>query len=650
MIKQRSRRSAFLGVALFAGLCLAASAAPVKVRTVVDNASVKASPEIGAKSLAKLPLNTTLEVRDKQGEWYKVSFEKDGATIEGYIHEMLVEEAPGEAAVQEPAGKPAEEAKPDLSAEIESAIDSAKESIRQDKGLAGAQESLDGLLAKVFNISDPKQQRSLAVEIYLWLGIARLAGGDNAAGLREFKKMFDVDPVVAKEAIRNVATPKVDSLLKLAEQESLGLISDFSLEVSSDPVSAEIFVDGRDLGSTPGTFRLTSPKFVLEVKKTGFVPVREDVFLTAASGNKKEYKLELMKRDLTLTSEPAGAAVFLDGQDVGKVTDCRLEGLSYGPHELKLTKSNYLDWSGSVNITDDLKSAVHVILVGQSYVSLANWGARGSGLVERPAALARDRDGSLYVFDESESRVKKFTAEGQSVPDWKIQSPELRDMKNPSAMAIDGQGNMYLVDAKRGLILKVGPDARSASRWNGSGGGTSEFRLPAGIAFDSAGRIYVVEAGNDRVKEYSGRREFIKTWGAEGTGNGQFITPRAVAVSPGDEVYVLDKTRVQKFSAEGEFLLSWGKSGSGDGQFQNPLGLAVDAAGCVYVADTDNHRVQKFDGNGRFITRWGSKGKENGQLLEPVAVLADSRGNVYVLEKGNERVQVFGVGVPGSQR
>lgn len=649
MTEQRSRRSAYLGLALLMGLCLAASSAPVKVRTVVDNAGVKASPEIGAKSLAKLPLNTVLEVRDKQGEWYKVTFEKDGTTVEGYIHEMLVEEAPGEAAVQEPDVKPSEEAKPDLIAEIEGAIDSAKEAIRQEKGVAGAEESLDAVLAKVFNIGDQKRQKSLAVEIYLWLGIARLAGGDNAAGLREFKKMFDVDSVVAKDATRNIATPKVDAMLKLAEQQSLGLISDFNLEVASDPASAEVYADGRDLGPTPGTFRVTSPKFVLEVKKSGFVPVREDIFLTTAS-TKKEYKLELQKRELTLTSEPSGAAVFLDGKDAGKVTDCRLEGLTFGPHELKLTKSHYLDWAGSVNVTEDSKPALQVRLVGQSYVSLALWGERGSGLVKSPAALAQDRNGSLYVFDESETRVKKFTAEGQSVPDWKIQAPELRDLKNPAAMAIDGQGSMYLVDARRGLILKVGQDERSASRWNGTGGGTSEFRLPAGIAFDSAGRLYIVEAGNNRVKKYSDRGEFIKIWGAEGAGNGQFVTPRAVAVSPADEVYVLDRTRVQKFTAEGEFLLSWGQSGSGVGQFQNPLGLTVDAAGCVYVADTDNHRVQKFDGNGRFITRWGAKGKEKGQLFEPVAVLADSRGYVYVLEKGNERVQVFGVGAPGSQK
>jgi DNA-binding beta-propeller fold protein YncE len=649
MTEQRSHRSACLGLALLLSLCLAASSAPVKVRTVVDNAGVKASPEIGSTSLAKLPLNTSLEVLDKQGEWYKVKFEKDGTTVEGYIHEMLVEEAPGATAVQEAEAKPAEQAKADLLAEIEGAVDSAKEAIRQEKGVAAAEESLDGLLAKVFNVSDPKRQKSLAVEIYLWLGIARLAGGDNAAGLREFKKMFDVDPVVAKEATRNIATPKVDAMLKLAEQQSLGLLSDFNLEVASDPATAEVYVDGRDMGPTPGTFRLTSPKFVLEVKKTGFVPVKEDVFLTAASV-KKEYKLELLKRDLTLTSEPAGAAVFLDGKDAGKVTDCRLEGLIYGLHEIKLTKSHYQDWSGSLNIAEDSKPDLRARLIGRSYISLALWGERGSGLVQSPGAMAQDTNGSLYVFDESEARVKKFTAEGQSVADWKVQAPELRDIKMPAAIAIDGQGTIYLVDARRGLILKVGQDLRTVTRWNGSGGGTSEFRLPAGIALDSAGRLYVVEAGNNRVKKYSGGGEFIKTWGAEGTANGQFVTPRAVAVGPADEVYVLDRSRVQKFTAEGEFLLSWGQSGAGDGQFQNPLGLTVDAAGCVYVADTDNHRVQKFDGNGRFITRWGGKGKEKGQLLEPVSVLADGRGNIFVLEKGNERVQVFGVGVPGAQK
>ncbi|MFZ2053983.1 MAG: hypothetical protein WAU81_07265, partial [Candidatus Aminicenantales bacterium] len=69
-----------------------APAAAVNVKVIVDNASIKATPEIGGKTLANLPLGTILEAESKQGEWYKVTTTKDGATVSGYIHELLVEE------------------------------------------------------------------------------------------------------------------------------------------------------------------------------------------------------------------------------------------------------------------------------------------------------------------------------------------------------------------------------------------------------------------------------------------------------------------------------------------------------------------------------------------------------------------------------
>lgn len=646
MTVSRFGLKAAIGLFLVFGMCGTAPSAPVKVRTVVDNAGIKATPEIGAKSLVKLPLSTIVSVLDKQGEWYQVSFDKDGKTISGYIHEMLVEEAPDIAPPEPQAG---EEAKPDLAAEIEGEIEEAKESIRQEKNLAGAEDALGGLLAKSFSLADPKKQKSLVIEIYLWLGISRVTGGDEEAGLKEFKKMFDVDPAAAKDATRNIATPKIDALLKLAEQESLGLISDFSLEVSTDPPEARVFFNGQDMGSTPGSFRSPSPKIVLEVKKAGFLPVREEIFLTAAAG-KKTYRLELLKRDLSLSSFPAGAAVSVDGRDIGRATNCRVEGLAYGRHEIRLTKNLYLDWAGSVNISDEEQPAVLAVLVGKSYAPAGSWGERGSGLFDNPIALASDKDGFLYVLDESPGRIVKLTAEGRAVSDWKITAPELRELKNPTALAFDGQGTLYVADGRRPIVLKISRDGRTASIWNGEGGGTSEFRSPSAVGVDSGGHIYVVESGTCRVKKYSGRGDFMRTWGTEGTGDGQFIQPRALAVSAQDEIFVLDKARVQKFSADGAFLASWGKSGRGEGQFQNPRGLALDAAGSVYIADSDNHRIQKFEGNGRLVAVWGAKGRELGQFAAPVAVWVSGQGIVYVLEKTNERVQFFSVGSPGLER
>ena len=639
---------AAVGLWLIIGLCGSAPADPVKVKTVVDNAGIKATPEIGAKSLIKLPLATVVTVLDKQGEWFKVSCDKDGKTYTGFIHEMLVEET-AEPAEAESKPEAAAAASSDPAGEIEAQVEAAKALIRQEKSLVEAEDALGGLLAKSIGLADPKKQKALVIEIYLWLGISRVTRGDEAAGLKEFRRMFDVDTAAAREATRNIATPKIDALLKLAEQESLGLISDYGLEVISDPPDARVFFDGQDMGSTPGTFRWASPKFVLELKKAGFVPVREDVLLLAVS-SKKSFRLEFLQRDLSLSSVPPGAAVFVDGRDTGRITNCRVEGLAFGRHEIRLARNYYLDWTSSVEITDAEQPLLQADLVGKSYAPAGSWGERGSGLFDNPIALAADREGFLYVLDESSGRVVKLTAEGRAAADWKVTAPEWAELKSPTALAVDAQGILYLADGRRHVILKVGRDGRSASVWKGEGGGTSEFRLPAAMAFDSAGHVYVIESGTCRIKKYSGRGDFIRTWGTEGKGDGQFLQPRAVAVNGRDEIFVLDRSRVQKFSADGAFLASWGEAGRGEGQFQNPRGLAVDAAGAVYVADSDNHRVQKFEAGGRLVAVWGAKGRDQGRFSEPVSIWVGGQGIVHVLEKGNERIQRFVVGPPLPER
>jgi hypothetical protein len=54
---------------------------PVKVKVIVDSATVKVTPEIDGETLARIPLNTILNSQEKQGEWYRVTFEKEGLKI-----------------------------------------------------------------------------------------------------------------------------------------------------------------------------------------------------------------------------------------------------------------------------------------------------------------------------------------------------------------------------------------------------------------------------------------------------------------------------------------------------------------------------------------------------------------------------------------
>ena len=42
--------------------------------------------------MAEIPVGVRMEVRDKKGEWFFVSFTSGENTVLGYIHQSLVEE------------------------------------------------------------------------------------------------------------------------------------------------------------------------------------------------------------------------------------------------------------------------------------------------------------------------------------------------------------------------------------------------------------------------------------------------------------------------------------------------------------------------------------------------------------------------------
>jgi hypothetical protein len=125
---------------------LRSAPASVRLKTIVDEAGVKATPEIGSKSLVKLPLGMILEAQEKRGEWYKVAVTIEGSQVSGFIHEMLVEVVGSGGTL---AGDETGSAQPYLTAQIDLKISEAKELIRQGQDLTGAGQ--DGLPHRPFN-------------------------------------------------------------------------------------------------------------------------------------------------------------------------------------------------------------------------------------------------------------------------------------------------------------------------------------------------------------------------------------------------------------------------------------------------------------------------------------------------------------------
>lgn len=629
-----------------------AAGAPLKVRVTTQDAGLKAAPDLGSNTLARLPLNTLLQVEDKQGEWYKVIFEAaDGKRLTGFIHEMLVT-AVEEAVVTSPVkdkeapareAAPADRAQVELSADLEAQLERCRTLIRQGSSADEALSLLSPLAARTLRIVDRARQQQITTEIFFLKGLALAAKGDDGSARKEFRNMYEVSEAEARTLVRNIFDGRIVALLKQAEAEYFGLVTEYTIEIVSDPAGAKVKADGRDLGGAPVFYKTSGAKVLIELEKEGYKPVREDVTLVQPS-TRKSYKLTAAFLGLSVRSVPPGAKVFLDGKDTGQSTNAELDRLPAGPHQVRLVKEFHADVQVQVDLQEGAPNRIEVPLVVSSYAAHGVWGGPGSPFFKNPGAIAIDREERIVVVDESPVKLKIFNRLGEVTGGGGQIALGLAPLAKPAGVAVDGRGHIYVSDAESHSVFQLDATGRVLARWGKFGADAAGLNTPLGLAPDAEGNVYVVDSGNSRIKKYSPSGDVLEIWGKAGSEKGEFVAPRAVALNAGGEIFVLDSRRVQKFSPRGEWLSDWGRLGSADGEFRTPYGLLVDAAGSVFVADSGNHRIQKFDGAGRWICSWGSNGKESGLFDFPVGIAADGAGIVYVVDRNNQRIQLFTAG------
>lgn len=104
--------------------------------------------------------------------------------------------------------------------------------------------------------------------------------------------------------------------------------------VATQPEGARILLDGRDLGVTPATIELPAGRHTLRLERTGHVPQELTVDITAGGLERpRPAILEPFGEPVTppttgflaVSSEPAGADVWIDGKPTGERTPCTVE-------------------------------------------------------------------------------------------------------------------------------------------------------------------------------------------------------------------------------------------------------------------------------------------------------------------------------------
>jgi DNA-binding beta-propeller fold protein YncE len=626
-------------------VCMVYAQGQTKLRVTTDGSRLKAQPDFGAETLYRLNLGTVLTIVAQEGDWYRASVEIEGQAYSGYIHKWGVEEVSEEDLAQEtPVDMRVEPSQEDVVAQIEQIIAQSRQQVAQQRDLEDAVDSLQPVLAKAFRISDFSMRGKIATEIFYLMAVAHAQQGNPIQALESMRNMFEVNERLAKDYTRYMAMDEtLLQLMEFAELEYKGLISEYSMEIQTQPSDAEIFIDGRLEGRSPKIIKSESPQFELVIRKEGFATITEAILLPEIA-HAKEYLLERVGKNLGIESAPEGARVFLDGKDTGMVTDCLLEYVSFGTHKLRVVKNNYVAWEDEIVVeqNEELNQIISIALTPGKYDVVRRISGGRGGTFSKPKDIAFDRQGNFYVIDDSRVKVRKFDAEGRAVPNWEVGGRGAPGLKTLTGIAVAGDGSVYITDSVRHSVYKYNKGGQFLLKVGGEGDSPEKFRLPFAVAVNSRGEVYVADYGNHCVKKFS---HILKPAGILGKQGGSSVLrgPVSLVFNQSDELFVLDSNGVHKFSADGRHAATWGRIDLRANRMERPKGLCVDAQGFIFVADSGNHRVIKFDPNGKFLMQWGTYGQGLGQFNLPNTLAVDGKGEIYVVDKENNRLQHFKV-------
>ncbi|OKH98947.1 hypothetical protein A6A06_25420 [Streptomyces sp. CB02923] len=251
-----------------------------------------------------------------------------------------------------------------------------------------------------------------------------------------------------------------------------------------------------------------------------------------------------------------------------------------------------------------------------------------------PAGVALDGAGRLFVADRSNQRIRKVgrdgvvtTVAGNGTAGFGGDGgpATAASLNFPHALSVGRDGSLYIADDYNHRIRKVTPDgiittvAGDGTEGFGGDGGPAtgaSLNFPHAVAVGRSGQLYIADRYNHRVREVApdGVITTVAGAGRAGfSGDGGAATraalhlPQCVAVGDDGTLYVTDygNERVRKVTADGCITTVAGsgtKGFGGDGgpavsaALDQPLGITLDAAGALYIADFGNHRVRKVSG------------------------------------------------------
>lgn len=386
----------------------------------------------------------------------------------------------------------------------------------------------------------------------------------------------------------------------------------------------------------------------------------------------------------------AGTGQFGYSGDGEPATDARLAM----PSDVEI------DDGGNVYIADRVNNRVRMVDTNGIITTVAGTGDAGysgdggpatEAELSGPRSLAFGPDGSLFVADRNNFRIRRISADGTihhvaGVPSSEFTrgdgGPAAAAFTSPEGIEFDEQGNLYIADTTFNGIRVIDQggiiDTLSGNGFygfSGDGGPATQAQIywPEGsISFDAEGNLFIPDTIYSLIRKVDTERIITRVGGTGIRGydgdnkpatEAKLYHPMDAVVAADGSIFVTDNFghRIRKIDPSGTITTIAGDGTSGfrgDGgpatsaRLSSPTGLALDEAGNLYVADTGNHRIRMIDTSGTITTIVGfgvGSPLVDGilatlplsPLRSPHGISFDDEGNLYIADTGNNRIRML---------